>query len=92
MIFEDCTFTTNRKKVMWFNAVFTNNDEEKAVFKNCIINVNNTNLVQGDFYMVMRKMIIENLTLNQNFPKEKKYYFNEDNNVKKGVKTNNLNK
>lgn len=92
MIFEDCTFTTNRKKVMWFNAVFTNNDEEKAVFKNCTINVNNTNLVQGDFYTVMRKMILENLTLNQNFPKEKKYYFNEDNNVKKGVKTNILNK
>jgi hypothetical protein len=90
MIFEDCIFTTNVKKVMWFNGVSTKNDEEKAIFKNCTINVNNKNLAQGDFYTVMRKMILENLTLNQNFPKEKKYYFNEDNNVNKGVKTNYL--
>lgn len=90
MIFENCIFTSHTKKIMWFNGIYTQRDDEKAIFKNCTINVKNNNIAQGDFFAVMRKMIFENVTLNYSFPKEKKYYLNEDNNVNKGVKTNYL--
>lgn len=92
MIFENCVFTANRKKIMWFNGIYTSNEIEKAVFKNCVINVKNQNLIKGDFFAVMRKMKMENVTFNYSFPKENKYYLSADNNLTKNIIVNYIKK
>ncbi len=87
MIFENCIFNSREQKVMWYNGGTLVN-EEKAIFKNCTINVFNTNLKNNSFYAVMRKMNIINSTINCYFPKSKNYYLEADHNIDNGLKVN----
>ncbi|MBL7771480.1 MAG: right-handed parallel beta-helix repeat-containing protein [Chitinophagaceae bacterium] len=77
MYFNQCTFTANKKKVMWYNGSGQSTND-KAQFLNCTINVKTNALNQGDFYAVMRKMTIDNLSLNLYSTKSKNYYLSED--------------
>lgn len=85
MIFDGCTFIAHQKKVMWYNGCAMQ-DNEKAIFTNCTIRVYTTNLPVGTFYTVMRKMNMSNVLIQENFPADKKYYFNEDNNIKQQIR------
>lgn len=86
MVFDNCTFTAHDKKVIWFNGAAAT-DGQKAIFKNCTINLKTNNFAAGSFWGVMRRMKIQNMKVNSYAPKEKKYYLAAENNVVEGVET-----
>jgi hypothetical protein len=73
MIFENCSFTTNKQKAIWYHGL-ANNTNEQAAFRNCTFNVKNSNLADGDFFALIRYAQLDNTKFNYYFPTKKKYY------------------
>jgi parallel beta-helix repeat protein len=73
MIFENCTFTSNVAKALWYGGYGTVK-EEQAIIRNCTFNIKNANLISNDFYALIRRANLENLKFNHYFTQDKKYY------------------
>ncbi len=87
MIFEDCSFTSNKKKTIWYNGR-ASQPNAKAQFTGCTFNVRNRNLKQGDYFGIIRRAKLDNVEFNYFFPKEKKYYLGQNGNEASRIKAN----
>ncbi len=74
MVFNNCTFTSNTKKLCWFN--FGSTQDEKCKLNNCNFIINNSNLPANDFVGMMKGASANNCTFTFTDPdaKAKKYY------------------
>jgi hypothetical protein len=71
MVFSDCNFVSNTKKLCWF-ASSASSPEEKYQFTNCSFTINNTNLPVGDFAGIIRGAALKNCTFTFTDPDAKK--------------------
>lgn len=71
MAFNDCTFTSNVKKLGWFVSS-ASAPEEKYQFTNCSFTIKNENLPVGDFAAIIRGASIKNCTFNFTSPDARK--------------------
>jgi hypothetical protein len=75
MVFSDCNFTSNTKKLCWFSSS-AYSVEEKYQLTNCSFTINNKNLSAGDFVGIIRGAALKNCTFTFADPeaKKKRYY------------------
>ncbi|MEP6927759.1 MAG: right-handed parallel beta-helix repeat-containing protein [Ginsengibacter sp.] len=75
MLFFNCSFISNIKKICWFNSS-ASSIEEKYQLTNCSFTVNNMNLPFNDFVGIIRGAALKNCTFTFTDPdtKKKKYY------------------
>ncbi len=76
--FSECTFVSNKKKLMWIEGNANLNPEEKYQFNKCNFIMNNANLPAKDFVAVMRGARIKDCTFQfaNKEAKQKGYYLN----------------
>ena len=75
MLFNNCNFISNTKKLCWFSSS-ASNTEEKYQLTNCSFIINNTNLPNNDFAGIMRGVVLKNCSITFTNPdaKKKRYY------------------
>ena len=74
ILFEDCKFISNTKKIWWFDGSKTWTEDERPLMKNAEIIAKMTNFPDGDFISVKHCLKESGSTFEAYYPKTKRYF------------------